>query len=137
MFVDFSNYGPRLPIINIYETITSAKVEVLREVRNGHGNDPIDRMLEYCSGSARLRLHPVAMTWSLWATTLEGIKLFIFTYESVSLNFGVTFRDYGIGFGLISPSIERLPAIAVPSLTSRTLQDGSPSVNGSNSTSLK
>lgn len=120
----------------MYETITTAMAEVLWEVRKGHGDDAIGRMLDYSSGSARLRVHPVSMTWSLWATAMEGIKLFIFSYEPVSLNFGVTFRGYGIGFGLISRSIERLPAVAVPSLTSRTLQDGSPSIDGTNTKSL-
>jgi hypothetical protein len=63
VFVDFSKYGPKLPIIEIYKTITIAMVEVLREVRNGHSDVAIERMLEYSSGSASLRLHPVSMTW--------------------------------------------------------------------------
>ncbi|KAL2040770.1 hypothetical protein N7G274_006228 [Stereocaulon virgatum] len=110
--------------------------EMLREVNNGHGDDVIERLLEYSSGSASLLLHPISLTWSLWGATMEGIKLFIFSYEPVSMNFGVSFHDHGIGFGLIAPSIEHLPAVAVPSLTSHTSQEGSPSVNGRNSTSL-
>ena len=120
----FPNYSPTLPIIDLYQCVTIAMNEASWQIHLAHGDVAIGTVLHYNSGSVRLQLRPFQMTWALWAMAMRGMKLFIFVYEPVALNLGVTYRVYGIGFGLLtstSQPIEMMPAIAVLSLTSRAL----------------
>jgi hypothetical protein len=133
--VTFSNYGRKINIDDARQRITQAASEVIRQITAGHSQDPVNDVLRYTSGATLVLYPSPSLSWHTWGIAINGILAFIEIYEAVEFIFSIKKGSMeGVGNGYLAlTSLDQfaghLPITATPSLTSRTFEVNSTSMN--------